>query len=384
MLYELETQAIGLDRDRIDYLDRIFLNAADSLDLTKTQHDSAVEKYGAVGTWLDEDPYLKRFSPKIFPQGSFALGTCVKPLGRQEFDVDTTCVLQIPNSITPAALKKLVGDRLKQHGTYSGMLEEKNRCWRLNYAGEFHLDIIPAIPKNFPQQGSKLLISDKLARAWKDTDPEGYALWFGLRKRTAVGQIKDGRVQAHVAPAPEHSSTSGKAPLQIAVQILKRHRDVRFKDRVDAPISIIITTLAAHAYKMEASVIETMIGLLDRMPTFIRWIDGQWVVENPTNTEENFADKWKENPERANAFFEWIEMAKQDLAVLKSAQGVPAVRKGLIPFLGEKRADIVLNRMAEEADSLRGKGLSVSSASGAVGLTGNIVVPKNNFYGDQW
>src|SRR6185503_2735935 len=36
--------------------------------------------------------------------------------------------------------------------------------------------------------------------------------------------------------------------LQMAVQILKRHRDVTFEGRDDGPISIINTTLAGHAY----------------------------------------------------------------------------------------------------------------------------------------
>ncbi len=76
--------------------------------------------------------------------GSAGLGTTVRPLGREDFDVDTIYkVLLFLASGAPAELKKIVGDRLKENARYAGMLEEKKRCWRLNYAREYHLDISP-------------------------------------------------------------------------------------------------------------------------------------------------------------------------------------------------------------------------------------------------
>jgi hypothetical protein len=44
-------------------------------------------------------------------------------------------------------IKSLVGDRLKAHGTYQHMLElEGKRCWIMQYE-EFHMDILPCVPK---------------------------------------------------------------------------------------------------------------------------------------------------------------------------------------------------------------------------------------------
>jgi hypothetical protein len=54
--------------------------------------------------------------------------------------------------------------------------------------------------------------------------------------------------------APEDVPTYElKTPLQRAIQLLKRHRDVMFVDNLDvAPISMILTNLAGHAYGGEA------------------------------------------------------------------------------------------------------------------------------------
>ena len=75
-----------------------------------------------------------------------------------------------------------------------------------------------------------------------------------------------------------------KAPLQIAVQVLKRHRDIYFDGSDDAPISIIITTLAARAYQGQDSIYATLSHLLERMPNFIEYdANGLAYIRNPMN-----------------------------------------------------------------------------------------------------
>ena len=63
----------------------------EDLDLTETQFERARQSYGAVGDWLSasSDPLLA--SVLVYLQGSTALGTAVKPVGRREFDVDLIC-----------------------------------------------------------------------------------------------------------------------------------------------------------------------------------------------------------------------------------------------------------------------------------------------------
>ena len=62
---------------------------------------------------------------------------------------------------------------------------------------------------------------------------------------------------------------SNKTPLQRAVQILKRHRDIMFAGDEDKPVSIIITTLAAKAYQGEGSITEALQTILIHMDKYI-------------------------------------------------------------------------------------------------------------------
>jgi hypothetical protein len=120
-------------------------------------------------------------SSSIYLRGSTALGTTVKPIGRNEYDVDLVCHIPgLARWLRPALCKQLVGDRLKESQRYRAILEEKPRCWRPNYANEFHLDITPSIPSEACVNRGEL-VPDKALRCWKASNPKDYRDAFQRR-----------------------------------------------------------------------------------------------------------------------------------------------------------------------------------------------------------
>lgn len=297
-------------------LDEVLMNIADNLDISESRYNDAVAKYNAVGTWLDaNDSPLHIYMPRIYAQGSFRLGTIIKPLsGKDEYDIDLVCHLEInKDNITQEELKSMVGDRLKAHEDYKNMLgKEGRRCWTLDYANAFHMDILPAIP-DYEKLNDSILITDKKLRNWQHSNPKGYARWFRECMKGVFAQqrqILAETLKANIEDVPEWKV---KTPLQRAIQILKRHRDIHFQhDKDDKPVSIIITTLAAHAYDNEDSIYEALVHITDNMPAYILHRNGTYWVPNPTNHEENFADKWKEYPDRQAKFISWLEEVSTD------------------------------------------------------------------------
>ena len=63
------------------------------LEITEAQYEAAKANYEAVSAWLSasDDPVLKYLD--LYVHGSTGLGTTVKPLGRDEFDVDLICLV---------------------------------------------------------------------------------------------------------------------------------------------------------------------------------------------------------------------------------------------------------------------------------------------------
>ena len=127
----------------------LYLNAlAENLSISNTMFEKAVQSYNSVGNWLDEG--LPSYKVTILPQGSFNLGTVIKPINEEDdYDIDLVCLINNKNLISlPKQLKQIIGNRLKEHKTYNEKLDsEGKRCWTLSYDG-FHMDILPSIPKN--------------------------------------------------------------------------------------------------------------------------------------------------------------------------------------------------------------------------------------------
>ena len=89
---------------------------ADALAISETRYDQACRSYASLGDWLHRpESTVLRYSPQIYVQGSFRLGTAIRPLNdEEEYDVDSVCELRLlgTDDISQKALKKLVGDEI--------------------------------------------------------------------------------------------------------------------------------------------------------------------------------------------------------------------------------------------------------------------------------
>lgn len=371
----------------------ILNNILEKIELPDSAYEKAEKRYQDLGDWLHRpESICVNLDPHVFSQGSFRLGTAIKPDSEEQYDLDMGCNLRrgldkISN--TQLQLKHLVGYELKLYRKARGIKEElteKKRCWRLEYADglSFHLDIVPCIPESddrrsilkkrmvensqfddsLAQQVSQLAVSitdntdpgyTVVNDNWRISNPEGYARWFETRMKTAhlIINEREMRFKASIDTLPSYQ---WKTPLQQVIQLLKRHRDTMFKDNEDSkPISVIITTLAAKSYKGESDLISALNTVLAEMDSHI---NAQIpLVPNPVNPVEDFADKWydqkslqyrlKEN------FYKWLYQARADFKALCSQDDaqriVDAAQNGLDLKLDSKEVALALGISAVTA-----------------------------------
>ncbi len=172
-------------------------NIAASLDIPNIIYEDAVQKYMDIGQWLAaEDSELRSYSPEIYTQGSFRLGTVtLPPQDIGEYDIDLVCHLNISKeNTTQARLKEMAGERLKKREDLSKIIKPKRRCWRLEYESEpsfprFHLDILPAIP-NPDSLPTGLLLTDQDLTRWQFSNPIVYADWFYKKIQPRLVELK--------------------------------------------------------------------------------------------------------------------------------------------------------------------------------------------------
>ena len=372
----------------------------ESLELHSSQFTLAKQRYEGVGACLagSDEPVLRTIA--IYLQGSTALRTTVKPIGANEHDVDL--VAHVPDldvQVSPAALKKAIGGCLRGNGNYAPLLEEMPRCWRLNYANEFHMDITPSIPNPDCRLGGEL-VPDKTLKEWKASNPKGYKRLFEQRAKLVPvirlrKHIAADSARASVEPYPEAGGFKGI--LRRSVQIAKRHRDIMFVDDLDvAPLSVIITTLASRSYEWCVinheydNELDLLLDVIRHMPDTIemRRIDGrdQWFIWNETTEGENFAEKWNRRPERAEAFFTWHARFCSDLVELEAVKGLDRLGDTLKSLFGSRPANAAIDTLTERVSTARRAGsLRVAPTIGlSVGaLPASTSVRANTFYGSN-
>lgn len=367
--------------------DDVLEEIADALDIPPSKFEEAKERYESIGDWLGRDEStLSEYDPAISPQGSFLLGTVTRPLtDAEEYDVDLVCLLKASkNDFTQKSLKETVGHEVVLYARARNMAnppEEGRRCWTLHYAdgAQFHMDVLPALPDvqryqmmlnrhgygglaNDPSlSGQAIAITDKtlpqyvhVTDDWPQSNPMGYAAWFRSRMTVQLTERKKAfakreNITASVDEIPDYKV---KTPLQRAIQLLKRHRDCMFADDGDhKPISIIITTLAAHAYNEEPTISTALHSILTGMDQFIEHRGDEAWVANPVNPVENFADKWAEEPKKRENFYNWLEQVRHDFALYFRASRFDAVPEALREGLGADLVDRTLKAVIPTAAS---------------------------------
>ena len=380
-----------------NYLGSLLEMACQELELSDTARKRATDAYTAVGSFLDADPKLKLWQPQIYPQGSVALGTTVKPISSDEFDVDLVCHLVRGHpGLSQRGVKDAVGNRLREDANYNRMMKEYKRCWRLNYAEDarMHLDITPAVT-DAELGGTRIQVTDKESKRWERSNPKGYVDWFdGFAKKPpqvkTLGYILNRKtfVEAAVEPLPEYPLM--KDFLRRTVQLLKRHRSLHFEKRPDeAPISVILTTLAAKAYgSIGATTFDTefdvIVAILARMPDHIKkpeMNNGEWEIPNETTVGENFAEKWNKDRRLPDAFSEWHKSALGDFRAIADAPDNETAQRLLSKVIGERAIGAVRNRITEITSKARNNRVLPVSSTGLVGAAGGTPVRPNTFFG---
>ena len=94
----MNVQAAKQADNRLLITDSILVNIAEDLDIPPGKYKEAVERYTSVGQWLEGGTYPGTDGvPAIYVQGSFRLGTVVRPYKQwrdADYDIDLACELR--------------------------------------------------------------------------------------------------------------------------------------------------------------------------------------------------------------------------------------------------------------------------------------------------
>lgn len=340
-----------------------FLSIVEKLDITSMQFKNAKEKYENLAMFLNE----KGIEASIYPQGSFALGTVIRPIKKGDsHSYDLDCICQVSGTkadYTPNELRNLIEKTLKSSNTYGGKLVKWEECFTIEYADvngiSFSIDLVPAVDDSNDIKAGliKKGLSPKIVDTsiaiprqnseksynWISNNPKGFKKWFDDINTPYLEYAKQSQSdflyeRTSIEEIPNEIKRSA---LQRVIQILKYQRDVYYSKLttgddikpISALITTIVTRIASGYQKKNCSVFELLEYVLNKLEICIHqtnmtyeeyalqydnspvlsYNDEKWVVTNPADPDDNLADKWNTDSRIPNAFFKWVTTIKKDL-----------------------------------------------------------------------
>lgn len=321
--------------------EELLARISESLQLDDTRRRKMEEAYGAISTILnDEKGFFKGAVIDVYPQGSVAIGTTSKPLRDNEFDLDIVVQInKLYSEFTSAEIYNELVRILSGNDRYKDKIEKKKRCIRLNYAGDFHMDILPGC-LIFPSDNNNINIPDRELKTWAKSNPKGFAAYFLERANSVKASLLTRyynqlvQLKAEIQDLPKDSFYK-KTPLQRSVQLSKRYRDLYFEDKPKyATSSIVLTTLMMQFYQGEETIYYTIDNVLNKIKlSFDESIKQgkKFQVLNPVNNNENFTDSWDDK--HYDEFYQFIADFHQRWQEMKN--GFEKSGKDYIKLFGE-------------------------------------------------
>ena len=144
------------------------------------------ERVGTLHGLLSNDSDIGSIVLDKNPQGSWAHRTIIKPIEGNEFDADFMLVMEEQKGWTPRDYINVVYVALRGHGTYKDKTRKKNRCVRVVYANDCHIDIVPFVALADGRQ----VIANHETDEWEETDPDAFTAWMKRQDDIAQGNLR--------------------------------------------------------------------------------------------------------------------------------------------------------------------------------------------------
>ncbi|MCG2610017.1 nucleotidyltransferase [Flavobacterium sp. SM15] len=280
--------------------EELLARIAQELQLDKTRLEKMESAYNAVYDLLKKDEsFFQDLDIEIYAQGSKRIGTTVKPINDEDFDLDTVMhIYDLFSKYNPTQIYDALVKVIESNDYYKSIYEKKDRCIRLNYKSDFHMDILPACMQDIYDK-EKIAIPEKRLQSWSSGNPKGFAEWFlkiaesiqTSMLRSYSGQLLEAKIESE--PLPDELYI--KTPLQRSVQLIKRYRDLYYQNREYRVSSIVLTTLMARFYNGEESIFDSIDNITTKIKSsYLNAVNSnlRFKVLNPVDENEDFTDSW--------------------------------------------------------------------------------------------
>jgi hypothetical protein len=298
--------------------DALLMDVARRIQLTKTRHEAADRNFRALCQYVDRDGSpLQGLVVECYPSGSFATGTAIASrVKSSQHDVDVVIELSILPTTSPEAVLDALFEAIngEDGSRYRGKVKKNSRCVTVTYEDGTTVDLMPVA--RFPQgperagnlfhhKGDEQFHKEVNAWAFKEHfnrlveyDHAFYEMFKGRRLLVEGGMMaKD----AQTLPMPDHAPIEEKSPRVVALQLIKRNRDIEFRASarrdMRKPPSVALSAISLEAGPVMHTLVDEVISVANAIRVRLRDKTGPRgvvCVVNPAHPADVFTDRWPE------------------------------------------------------------------------------------------
>lgn len=156
----------------------------EKVNLNQTRLNLLSRRVAAIENFLTNDEVFADHVTEVIPQGSFAHGTIIKPVGSKEFDADVLVPMDEVDGWAASDYVQKLYEAFGRSATYKTMRSRKKRCVTIDYAGDFHVDVVP-----FVTRSGATYVANRATDEFELAAPDGFTEWFEEKNRIANGNL---------------------------------------------------------------------------------------------------------------------------------------------------------------------------------------------------
>jgi hypothetical protein len=362
--------------------DALLMDVARRIQLTKAKHEIAETNFRALCQHVDrEGSPLENKVIECYPSGSFATGTAIASrVAKDQHDVDVVMELDVPATSSPKDILNLLFLAIngEEGSRYHGKVTRNSRCVTVEYGDGTTVDLMPIARIPGPERAGNLFhfkretgeSRHKPVNPWGfaehfnkhvDFDPAFHDLFKG-RRLLVEGRIME---KAETQPMPDHVPVEEKSARVVALQLLKRNRDIVWRApsrKGRKPPAIALAAMALAAGPVHPSLLDEVIAIATHIRTRLKETGGPRgtvQVFNPVYPPDEFTDRWPENKAAQDLYDadlrrlivelyrlrnENLSLAEQ-LELLKRLFGETAATYAIESTLDARRREMDANRL---------------------------------------
>lgn len=401
-----------------DARDHLLAAVALRIQLSPTDYRKAVERYEAINAFLDRpDSPLHGLIEWFYPQGSMVIGSTIASRFRATgHDLDTIAQMRLaPDSDPQEVLDRLFKALNGTPGSlYHGKVTRNSRCVTVNYADGMSIDVTPMVRRpSTPERESVLFHHRRESPGTpgyrKVANPHGFAAWFNARtpaekdfgdRYAQFAESYDIRADAEQEPVPDQEPLRRKSMALVALQLLKRFRNIRYEAREGRmpPSAVLTKWVGDGAGSGTTRLVDELLHHARRILAILEsnLATGRLVHEaNPVCAADVLTDRWPENRADQALFAKDLSHLVAQLVRLNGDCSLGDMREILVDLFGEGPSAGAVQDFGERfgrqvregsthtTERQAGAGLLTVTLPLAAASAAARATPKHTFFGDE-